>query len=190
MPDLPAQVGELAPRDPLEPVGDERVLELGELRVELSASAYPPVSGAGSPVSAARVRRSRSAMNPNRCRYGSSGKRRRSCRSISGSASASRASRDAERPRHAVARLRRRDRLHQPGRDRLVAAEHVVGLDRAASLVTSAVTPGLPSRSPPIQVPQRRNGRARGGRVPVRPRRSRRRPPRRARRVEGASSAR
>ena len=40
-----------------------------------------------------RVRRSRSAMNPNRWRYGSSGKRRRSWRSVSGRASASRARR-------------------------------------------------------------------------------------------------
>ena len=35
--------------------------------------------------------------------------------------------------------------------------------------VISAVTPGLPSRSPPIQLPSRRNGPTRGGRVPVRP---------------------
>ena len=33
----------------------------------------------------------------------------------------------------------------------------------------SAVTSGLPSRSPPIQLPGRRNGPTRGGRVPVRP---------------------
>ena len=40
---------------------------------------------------------------------------------------------------------------------------------RRVRSVTSAVTVGLPSRSPPIHVPQRRNAGTRGGRVPVRP---------------------
>ena len=54
----------------------------------------------------------------------------------------------------------------------------------------SAVTPGLPSRSPPIQLPQRRNGRTRGGGCPFAPSPSRRR--RRvatAGRIEGARPA-
>ena len=33
--ELPAQVGDLAPRDPVQAVGDERVLDLGQLGVEL-----------------------------------------------------------------------------------------------------------------------------------------------------------
>ena len=72
-PDLPAQLGDIAPGDPLEPIGDERVGDLDQLGVRSRADSYRPVSGAGSPTSAARVRRSRSAMNPNRWRYGSSG---------------------------------------------------------------------------------------------------------------------
>ena len=40
---------------------------------------------------------------------------------------------------------------------------------RTVRAVISAVTPGLPSRSPPIQLPGRRNAPTRGGRVPVRP---------------------
>ena len=39
---------------------------------------------------------------------------------------------------------------------------------RSVRSVISAVTPGLPSRSPPIQLPQRRNAPTRGGRAPVR----------------------
>ena len=40
---------------------------------------------------------------------------------------------------------------------------------RSVLAVISAVTPGLPSRSPPIHDPGCRNGPTRGGRVPVRP---------------------
>ena len=68
-------------------------------------------------------------MNPNRWRYGSSGKRRRSWRSVSGRSSASRASRDAIARDDPVGGGRRRERLHQPGGDRLVAAQDVVGVD-------------------------------------------------------------
>ena len=42
VPDLPAQVGDLAPRDALEAVGEQRLLELGELRVELVGRLVAP----------------------------------------------------------------------------------------------------------------------------------------------------
>ena len=73
-------------------------------------------------------------MNPKRWRYGSSGKRRRSWRSVSGRSSASRARRDAIGPWHPLGGGRGRDRLHQPGRDRLVPAQDVVGLDAQRAL--------------------------------------------------------
>ena len=108
-------------------------------------------------------------MNPKRWRYGSSGKRRRSWRSVSGRSSASRA---------------RREAIGRGTRSAVVAAA-IVCISRVATAsyprrtwsawirnvrsVISAVTPGLPSRSPPIQLPTRRNAPTRGGRVPVRP---------------------
>jgi hypothetical protein len=93
--ELPAQLRDLSPGDPLETVVDEGVLDLAQLQVECLGVRIGPGPRTGLPVTTARVRRSRSAMNPNRCRYGSSGKRRRNCRSVSASSSASRASRVA-----------------------------------------------------------------------------------------------
>ncbi len=48
-PDLPAQLGDVAPGDPLEPVGDERVGDLGELRVEVAAPSRSGRSAAPAP---------------------------------------------------------------------------------------------------------------------------------------------
>ena len=47
--ELPAQVGDLAERDPLEAVGDERVLDLGELGVELGGVGVPAADRRGLP---------------------------------------------------------------------------------------------------------------------------------------------
>ena len=165
---LPAQVRDLAPCDPTETVVDERGLDLGELHVEGGGIRVVAGRGPASSMSAARVRRRRSAMKPKRWRYGSSGKRRRSCRSVSGRSSASRARR--------VARAR--------GRRSPAVAAAIVCMSRRATAsypcrtwsawmrnvrsVMSAVTNGLPSRSPPTHDPKRRKAGTRGGRVPVR----------------------
>ena len=60
--DLPAQLGDLAPGDAPEAVGDERVLELGELGVELrrrrrSGRSAAPARRRGRPASGAAARR-------------------------------------------------------------------------------------------------------------------------------------
>ena len=129
--DLPAQLGDLAPGDPR--AGRRRRARPGSRRARRRArrrrrsgrTAARPRRSAPT-----RVRRSRSAMNPKRWRYGSSGKRRRSWRSVSGSSSASRARRVASGRGDAGRRgRRRRHGLHQPQRDRLVAVQDVVGLD-------------------------------------------------------------
>ena len=87
----------------------------GQLRVERrgvrrSRRSAAPVS----PVSAARVRRSRSAIAPSRCRYGSSGKRRRSWRIGLGQLLRVARERVVERPVDALGRDARGDGLHQP----------------------------------------------------------------------------
>ena len=134
-PELPAQLRDLAPGGAAQALGDERVGDLGQLRVELlgrartGRSAAPPRRPGTT-----RVRRSRSAMNPKRWRYGSSGKRRRSWRSVSGRSSASRARREASGRATRSVVGRGRDRLHQPRRDGLVAAQDVVGLDPQRAL--------------------------------------------------------
>ena len=45
--DLPAKVGDLAPGDPVEAVRDERLLELGQLRVELDSAVVVPAGARG-----------------------------------------------------------------------------------------------------------------------------------------------
>ncbi len=108
-------------------------------------------------------------MPPRRWRYGSSGKRRRSCRAVSGSSSASRTS--------AVSRARSRraagTRAATVCISRLATASYPrrrwSAWRRAASSVTSEVTPGCPSRSDPIHDPRRSSAGASTGRVPVRP---------------------
>ena len=68
-------------------------------------------------------------MPPRRWRYGSSGKRRRSWRAVSGSSSASRTSAVSSARSRRDGRDAGRDGLHQPARDRLVAAQEVVRLE-------------------------------------------------------------
>ena len=111
-----------------------------------------PERGPVSSVRVTRVRRSRSAMNPKRWRYGSSGKRRRSCRSVSGSVLGVAGQAGRQRPgvpcsigdgrRHGLHQPRARPPRSRAGRGRPGCA--------ASRSVVSAVTNGLPSRSPPI----------------------------------------
>ena len=169
-PDLPAQLGDLAAGDAVETVGHERVGDLGQLGLELGGRA----------VASGQRRRLADERGPRPAQPLGDEPEPLAVRLV-GEAPAELAvglgqvlgvARETrgERPRDPVRRRRRGDRLHQPRRDRLVAAQDVVGVDpQRPESVISAVTPGLPSRSPPIQLPGRRNGPTRGGRVPVRP---------------------
>ena len=127
--ELPAQVLDLAPRRPLESVGDERVLDLGQLRVELrrrfvaagqrrllAGQVRPrPADPLGDEPEPLAVRLVREAPAEDAVglgqQLGVAGEARR------------------EGPRVAGDRRRGGDRRRQPRRDRLVAAQDVVGVD-------------------------------------------------------------
>ena len=127
--DLPAQVGDLAPRDALEPTGDQRVLDLGKLAVELVGRLVVP----GARARPAGEHRSRAPEplgdEPEALSIRLVGEAPPELsvglRQVLGVAREA----GGKRPRHPVVRGRRRHGLHQPERDRLVAVEDVVGVD-------------------------------------------------------------
>ena len=149
--DLPAEVLQLAPGDALDAGVDERRLELRELGEEVLGRVIAP-ERRGHPGETGRVRRSRSAMHR-------------------GAGGTARPGTAAELARsRAAARRRRRGARHGPGRaararpaDRLERRVATASKPwrtwsawmRMAWSVTSAVTFGFPSRSPPIHEPQR-----------------------------------
>ena len=165
--ELPAQVGDLPERDPLEAVGDERVLHLGQLGVELGgvrvpaadrrrlpgqrgAGATQPLGDEPEALSVGLVREA-PAEQPVGLgeRLGVAGR------------DAARARRDA------IPGRGRRERLHQPRGDRLVAVEDVLGLDpqRPLGHVRGHLRVAVPvaaDPAPPVQVrPDARRARPR-----------------------------
>ena len=129
-PDLPAQLGDLALRDALEAVGDERVLEsrparyrarrrrpvpAGQRRGLADEGGPRPAQPLGDEPEALAIRLVREAAAELSVGLGK----------VLGVAGQAR----RERPGDPFVRGRGRDRLHQPGGDRLVAAQDVVGLD-------------------------------------------------------------
>ena len=127
--ELPTELRDLAPRDAAEAIRDERVADLGELRVELGRRAVPagqwrgladqrragPAQPLGDEPEALAIRLVREAATQLAVRLGQ-------VLRVAGEA----------RGEHAVQRHARGgggDRLHQPRGDRLVATQHVVGVD-------------------------------------------------------------
>ena len=126
---LPAQVLDLAPRDPGEAVAGERGLQLGELAVELLGCVIAPgqrgrlpgepgtgpADALGDEPEALPVRLVREPATQLAIGLGQ----------LLGIAGKAR----GKRPCHSRPRHLRRDRLHEAGRDRLVPVHDVVGLD-------------------------------------------------------------
>ena len=165
-PDLPAQVRELAVGHATEPVGDERIAG----RRPAPGRARPgPRSRRSSGAGLARERRPRPAdalrdrtPKPLAVRLVREAPPELAHRSRGAPPRRARARGRARGPCGRGRRARRSSA--SAGRDRLVAAQHVVGLDPQRRSVISPVTPGLPSRSPPIHDPSRSTaGRAAGG---------------------------
>ena len=127
--ELPAEVGELAVRDPPQPVRRERVLDDGELRVERLG-----VGVAAGPRRGLAGQRRPGAADPLGDRaqplpVGLLGEAAPELAHRLGQLLAVLGERVVERPVDGVRRHARGDRLHQPQRDGLVAAEQVVGLE-------------------------------------------------------------
>ena len=126
---LPAQLRDLAPGDPGQPVLDERVLDLGQLGVELGGVLVVPgpragVVGQRDPGPAQPLGDEAEALavrlvgeSPAELAIGL-GQRLRVAREAV-----------RQRPRDAPRRRRRGHGLHEPQRHRLVAVQDVVGLD-------------------------------------------------------------
>ena len=170
--DLPAEVLEAPVREALETVRDQglpQLLELEEQLVragvaparrpaELGKVGARPAKALGNRSESAAIRLVREAGRSSRA-------------SMSGRSSSSTASRRTiGRGERTAGPRPRRQRRHEPGRDRLVAVEKVVGLDRGTPHVgrlgghvrvpvAIAADPGAPGEE---------RGRG-GGRVPVRP---------------------
>ena len=168
---LPAQVGELAVRDPCQPVGDERVLEDRELGVEDggrrgSRRFAPPSRRSAS----ARVRRRRSAMRAQALAVGLVGEAPTQLADRVGELLGVADERGVEGPVEARRRDAGRDGLHQPARDGLVAAQEVVGLEARCleRHVRGHARVAVPVRPDPRAEPKQRRSRP-TGRVPVRP---------------------
>ena len=133
-PELPAQFRDLAPGGAAETVGDERVGDLGQLRVELLGRRVAP----GQRRRLADEVRARPAQplgdEPEALAVRLVGEAAAELAVGLGQVLGVACQARGERPRHAIARGRGRDRLHQPRRDGLVAAQDVVGLDAQRAL--------------------------------------------------------
>ena len=168
-PELPAQFRDIAPGGPAETVGDEGVADLDQLRVQVGwggeapgqwrrladqVRARPP-QPLGDEPEALAVRLVGEAAAELAI----------GLREVLGVACQAR----RDRSRHTVGRGRGGDRLHQPGRDRLVPAQHVVGLDPQRALGDLGGHARVAVTVPADPAADRRNAPTRGGRVPVRP---------------------
>ena len=127
--ELPAQVGDLSERDPLEAVGDQRVLHLGQLGVELGRVRVPAADRRGLPGERGAGSTQPLGDEPEALPVGLV--REAPAQQAVGLGERLRVARESQRQRRrdAIPRCRRRQRLHEPRGDRLVAVEHVLGLD-------------------------------------------------------------
>ena len=141
--DLPAEVGDVAPGDPLEAIGEERVLELAQLGLEFGRVGIPP--GVGRRLAGQRRPRATQSLGdepeplavrllgepPPQLTVGLGQQVGVACEPA------------RERARDAVRGDGRGDRLHQPRGDRLVAMEHVIGVDAQGPLGDVGGDPGV-----------------------------------------------